>query len=69
MIQPHTATLPDVAFPGRDRLIAAFDAAVLRGDEHAVTAALRDASIERLADTIEEFMDTDKLMAILEGRA
>jgi len=32
-------------------------------------AALREASIERLADTIEEFMDTDKLMAILEGRA
>lgn len=32
-------------------------------------AALRDASIERLADTIEEFMDTEKLMAILEGRA
>ena len=32
-------------------------------------AALREASIERLADTIEEFMDTDKLMAILERRA
>jgi len=32
-------------------------------------AALRDASIERLADTIERFMDTEKLMAILEGRA
>ncbi|PLK50831.1 cobyric acid synthase [Uliginosibacterium sp. TH139] len=32
-------------------------------------AALRDASIERLADTIEEFMDTDKLMALLERRA
>ena len=31
-------------------------------------AALREASIERLADTIEEFMDTDKLMAILERR-
>jgi adenosylcobyric acid synthase len=32
-------------------------------------AALREASIERLADTIEEFMDTAKLMAILEGGA
>ncbi|MDP5239160.1 cobyric acid synthase [Uliginosibacterium sp. 31-16] len=29
--------------------------------------ALRDASIERLADTIAEFMDTEKLMAILKG--
>ncbi|NSL56091.1 cobyric acid synthase [Uliginosibacterium aquaticum] len=32
-------------------------------------AALRDTSIERLADTIAEFMDTEKLMAIIEGRA
>jgi adenosylcobyric acid synthase len=32
-------------------------------------SALREASIERLADTVEAFMDTDKLRAILEGRA
>jgi len=31
--------------------------------------ALREASIERLADTIAQYMDTDKLMAILERRA
>lgn len=31
--------------------------------------ALREASIERLADTIAQHMDTDKLMAILERRA
>ena len=31
-------------------------------------AALREASIERLADTIEAFMDADKLIAIMEGR-
>ena len=31
-------------------------------------AALREASIERLADTIAGYMDTNKLMAILEGR-
>jgi adenosylcobyric acid synthase len=31
--------------------------------------ALREASIERLADTIAEHMDTDRLLAILERRA
>jgi adenosylcobyric acid synthase len=31
--------------------------------------AMREASIERLADTIGEFMNTEKLMAILEGKA
>jgi hypothetical protein len=30
---------------------------------------MREASIERLADTIGEFMNTEKLMAILEGKA
>lgn len=36
-----TEPLPDIAFEGRDRFIAAIDAAVAQGDEHAVTAALR----------------------------
>ncbi|TDK19961.1 cysteine dioxygenase [Luteimonas aestuarii] len=39
----NTAALPDIAFPGRERFIAAVDAAVASGDEHAVTAALRNA--------------------------
>ena len=33
--------LPDLDFPGHDKLVAAIDAAVASGDEHAVTAALR----------------------------
>lgn len=33
--------LPDLHFPGHDKLVAAIDAAVSAGDEHAVTAALR----------------------------
>ena len=32
---------PDVPFPGRDKFVAAIDAAVSQGDEHAVTSALR----------------------------
>lgn len=50
MIQRQTATLPDVAFPGRDRLVAAFDAAVTLPDGHAVTAALRDAMCDLIRD-------------------
>jgi predicted metal-dependent enzyme (double-stranded beta helix superfamily) len=34
---------PNVDFPGHDKLVAAIDAAVSAGDEHAVTAALRQA--------------------------
>ncbi|KRA74721.1 cysteine dioxygenase [Lysobacter sp. Root667] len=34
--------LPDLDFPGHDKLIAAIDKAVHAGDEHAVTAALRN---------------------------
>lgn len=34
--------LPDTPFAGRDRFIAAIDEAVIAGDEHAVTAALRN---------------------------
>lgn len=38
-----SAPLPGVPFPGSPRFIAAVDAAVSSGDEHAVTAALRTA--------------------------
>lgn len=37
------AAPPNALFPDRDRLVAAIDAAVTAGDEHAVTAALRSA--------------------------
>ena len=37
-------------FPGRDRLVAALDAAVGAGDQHAVTAALRDALCRMIRD-------------------
>ncbi|HRO26785.1 MAG TPA: cysteine dioxygenase family protein [Luteimonas sp.] len=38
----ETACPPGIAFEGRDRFIAAIDSAVRSGDEHAVTAALRN---------------------------
>lgn len=37
------AAIDPVEFPGRDRLVAAIDAALQDGDQHAVTAALRGA--------------------------
>ena len=37
----HAAGAPDLDFPGHDKLVAAIDAAVASGDQHAVTAALR----------------------------
>ena len=37
-------------FPGQDKLIAAVDAAVSTGDEHVVTAALRDAMCRMIRD-------------------
>lgn len=39
-----------VDFEGRDRLVAAIDAAVARGDEHAITAALRNALCALIRD-------------------
>ena len=42
MTPMNTEALPDIAFDGHDRFIAAIDAAVASGDEHAVTAALRN---------------------------
>ena len=37
----QAACAPDLDFPGHDKLVAAIDAAVASGDQHAVTAALR----------------------------
>ncbi|MEN4904896.1 cysteine dioxygenase family protein [Luteimonas sp. TWI1416] len=37
-----TSPLPDIRYPGRDRLIAAVDAALVHDDAHTVTAALRE---------------------------
>ncbi len=41
---------PDIDFPGRDKLVAAVDAAVAQGDEHAVTAALRNSMCALIRD-------------------
>jgi predicted metal-dependent enzyme (double-stranded beta helix superfamily) len=42
--------LPDLDFPGHDKLVAAIDAAVVAGDEHAVTAALRSTLCSMIRD-------------------
>src|SRR4249919_828995 len=42
--------LPDFDFPGRDKFVAAIDAAVAAGDEHAVTAALRNTLCRMIKD-------------------
>ena len=41
---------PDVLFPGHAKLIEAIDTAVRAGDEHAVTAALRNVLCRMIAD-------------------
>lgn len=41
---------PDVDFPGHDKLVAALDLAVSAGDEHAVTAAMRNALCQMIRD-------------------
>lgn len=46
----HAPACPDVDFPGHDKFIRALDEAVSRGDEHAVTAALRDALCRAIRD-------------------
>ncbi|MGQ4659167.1 cysteine dioxygenase [Lysobacter sp. F6437] len=38
----NAQALPDIAFPGHDKLVDAIDTAVSSGDEHAITAALRN---------------------------
>ena len=45
---------PDIAFAGRERLIAAIDAAVAAGDDHAVTSALRSAMCALIRDPAVE---------------
>ena len=50
-----TATdIPDIAFQGRDRMIAAIDAAIAAGDHHAVTSALRGAMCALIRDPAVE---------------
>ena len=44
------ACCPDIDFPGHDKLVAAIDAAVAAGDEHAVTAAIRNAMCRLIKD-------------------
>jgi 3-mercaptopropionate dioxygenase len=46
----HDVPVPSVDFPGRDKLVAALDVAVATGDEHAVTAALRNALCKLIRD-------------------
>lgn len=42
--------LPDIVFPGRDKLVNALDAAVAHGDEHAITSALRNTLCRMIRD-------------------
>ncbi len=44
------AQIPDIAFPGHDKLVSALDAAVSLGDEHAITAALRNTLCRMIRD-------------------
>jgi predicted metal-dependent enzyme (double-stranded beta helix superfamily) len=41
---------PDVPFPGHDKLVSALDEAVASGDEHAITAALRNTLCALIRD-------------------
>ncbi|HUH90581.1 MAG TPA: cysteine dioxygenase family protein [Lysobacter sp.] len=42
--------LPDMVFPGRDKLVGALDTAVALGDEHEITAALRNSLCQMIRD-------------------
>jgi predicted metal-dependent enzyme (double-stranded beta helix superfamily) len=48
--QCAAVALPDMDFPGHDKLVAALDAAVASGDEHAVTASLRNTLCRMIRD-------------------
>jgi 3-mercaptopropionate dioxygenase len=49
--QDHQSGLfPDLDFPGHDKLVAAIDAAVTSGNEHEVTAALRNTLSRMIRD-------------------
>nr|WP_242108557.1 cysteine dioxygenase family protein [Luteimonas aquatica] len=42
--------MPDLDFPGHDKFVAAIDQAVSLGDEHAITASLRNAMCALIRD-------------------
>jgi len=46
----NDALCPDVNFPGHDKLVQALDAAVGSGDQHAITAALRNTLCAMIRD-------------------
>ena len=46
----NAAALPDIDFPGHDKLVHALDQAVSAGDEHAVTSALRTTLCRMIRD-------------------
>jgi len=46
----NDAPCPDVNFPGHDKLVQALDAAVGSGDQHAITAALRNTLCAMIRD-------------------
>jgi len=46
----NAAALPDIDFPGHDKLVHALDQAVSAGDEHAVTSALRNTLCRMIRD-------------------
>lgn len=60
-MSPETAQfdpcLPDIAFLGRDKFIASIDAAVGKGDEHAITGALRNCLCTMIRDPEVELPD------------
>ncbi|KGM57236.1 cysteine dioxygenase [Lysobacter arseniciresistens ZS79] len=46
----NAQALPDIRFPGHDKLVDALDAAVTAGDEHAITKALRNTLCRMIRD-------------------
>src|SRR3546814_15103518 len=64
MAAMNASVSPELDFPGRDKLVAVVDAAVAQGDEHAITAALRNGMCAmirngevRLPDEVFEPLD------------
>ena len=49
-IAAHDIAAPNIDFPGHDKLVAALDRAVSAGDEHAITAALRNTLCALIMD-------------------
>ncbi|CAG4973805.1 MAG: cysteine dioxygenase family protein [Lysobacter sp.] len=46
----NAQALPDIPFPGHDKLVHALDAAVTAGDQHAITSALRNTLCRMIRD-------------------